>query len=210
MYSIKKILTIVLLIVIGLLLYPHMNPEDITAFIKQNQITAPLIFIIICTIRPVFFFLPPMGLTIVAGILFGAAWGTLYVSIGGAFSTIVGYFFARWLGRDAIKRITQFDKRLKQMDEWSQRYGKNAVLTMRLFNVPWDIVSYWAALTGIKFKSFYIASMIPLLPISFLYTYFGSKVFQPASLGFIISLLIMIILGATPFILWKLKKRVYG
>ncbi len=210
MVTIIKIIIVTIISVACLMYYPYLTPENISAFIEGNQVTAPVVFIIICTVRPVLFFLPSMGLTIVAGVLFGALWGTAYVAIGGAFSTIVGYYFARWMGRDALRKMLQSGKRLGRLDQWSQYYGENAILSMRLFNLPWDLVSYWAGLTGVRFKDFYLASMIPLLPISFLYTYFGSRVFQPTSAGFIVSLLIMFILGMIPIIKWRIKKKAYG
>ena len=210
MYTVIKVLTVIALVIAGLLYYPYLNPENIAAFIDDNHVAAPLIFVLICAVRPLLFFLPSMGLTIVAGVLFGALWGTVYVAIGGACSTVVGYFFARWLGRDTIRKMTQFSKGLNRFDEWARQYGRNAVLSMRLFNMPWDVVSYWAGLTGINFREFYIASMIPLVPVSFLYTYFGSRVFEPESAGFIVALSIMFLMGALPYIRWKWKKRAYG
>lgn len=210
MYTAIKLLTVLALVIAGLLYSPYLNPDKIAEFIENNHVAAPLIFVLICTVRPVLFFLPSMGLTIVAGVLFGALWGTVYVVIGGAFSTIVGYFFARWLGRDMMKRMIQVSNSLIRLDHWAKQYSKNAVLSMRLFNMPWDVVSYWAGLTGVDFREFYVASMIPLVPVSFLYTYFGSRVFQPESTGFIVSLLIMFVLGTVPFIRWKWKKRAYG
>jgi len=210
MNTFVKIITVVIISIVCLLYYPYFNPEHIAEFVERNKITAPIVFIIICTVRPVLFFLPSMGLTIVAGVLFGAVWGAVYVSIGGAFSTIVGYYFARWLGRETVKSMAKLNKHVNRIEEWARQYGKNAVFSMRLFNLPWDIVSYWAGLTGIGFKEFYIASMIPLIPISFLYTYFGSKVFQPESTGFIVALLIMFILGSIPYVMDKLKKRDHG
>jgi uncharacterized membrane protein YdjX (TVP38/TMEM64 family) len=210
MYTAIKLLTVLALVIAGLLYYPYLKPDNIAAFIENNHVAAPLIFILICTIRPVLFFLPSMGLTIVAGVLFGAAWGTVYVAIGGAFSTIVGYFFARWLGRDIMKKMTQLSNSVSRLDQWAKQYGKNAVLLMRLFNMPWDVVSYWAGLAGVDFRKFYGASMIPLVPISFLYTYFGSRVFEPESTGFIVSLSIMFLLATVPFIKWKWRKRADG
>ena len=207
MRAIIKALTVITLIIIGLQYYPYLKPSYITAFVENNNMAAPVVFVLICAARPVLFFLPSMGLTIVAGVLFGAVWGALYVALGGALSTIVGYYFASWLGRDAVKRMARLNDYVERLDRWSRKYGKNAVLSMRLFNLPWDLVSYWAGLTGIPFKEFYIMSMIPLLPISFLYTYFGSKVFDPKSAGFIISLSIMFILGALPYVKSKWEKR---
>ncbi len=208
--NIIKIGIVVLVTMVCLFYYPYLTPDNITEYIESNNVMAPLLFIVICTIRPVLFFMPSMGLTIVAGVLFGAVWGTVYVAIGGAFSSIVGFYFARWLGRDAAKKMAQFSKHMKRMDEWAGQYGKNAVLSMRLFNLPWDIVSYWAGISGVKFKEFYIASLLPLIHISFLYTYFGSKVFQPDSAGFIISLVIMFMLGAIPFIRRRINRNAHG
>jgi uncharacterized membrane protein YdjX (TVP38/TMEM64 family) len=149
-----------------------------------------------------------MGLAIVAGVLFGTIWGTVYVVIGGAFSTIVGFYFARWVGRNAVEELVKRNTLIREVEKQSKEHGGKTVLFMRLFNVPWDIVSYWAGLSGIRFKDFYIASLIPLVPVSFLYTYFGSKIFSPASTGFIVSLMIIFIMGAIPFIRLRLKKRV--
>lgn len=210
MYYIIKILIVAVIIAAGVTYSRYLTPGHITAFIESNMVAAPLVFIVICALRPVLFFLPSMGLTIVAGVLFGAAWGTVYVSVGGALSTVIGYFFAKWMGRAAVIRVTQMSKRVNQLDQWARENGKNAVLSMRLFNMPWDIVSYWAGLTGVGFKEFYMASMIPLVPISFLYTYFGSRIFTPKSYGFIVSLIIMFILGSIPFIRKRLKRTING
>ncbi len=205
-----KIFTVIAVIILCVYFYPYLNPHDINSFIKENNTAAPAIFISITALRPVLFFLPSMGLTIVAGVLFGTVWGTAYVVIGGTLSTLVGFYFARWIGRDTAKKLVEKNSFLKKMENRAKKHGKNAVLYMRLFNLPWDLVSYWAGLSGIRFKDFYIASMIPIIPISFLYTYFGSHVFSPTSAGFIISLSIMFIMGTIPYITTRLKEKASG
>ena len=205
-----KTITLLLIIFSCIYLYPYLNPHDIDAHIQRNQTIAPCIFILVTALRPILFFLPSMGLTIMAGVLFGMVWGTVYVAIGGAISTIVGFYFARWLGRDAIKWLVKNNNLLMEIEKRSKEYGGRAVLYMRLFNVPWDMVSYWAGLSGINFKDFYVASMIPLVPVSFLYTYFGSQMFTPKSAGFIISLTIMILMGSIPSIRARYKKKLHG
>jgi uncharacterized membrane protein YdjX (TVP38/TMEM64 family) len=209
MVSAVKILAIIGVVVACILSYPYLTPQNISEFISNNAVSAPLVFIIICTVRPVLFFLPSMGLTVVAGVLFGAVWGTVYVSIGGAMSTVVGYYFAKWIGRDAVSKLVAGNDMLAEWEKKAQLYSKRTVLSMRLFNLPWDIVSYWAGLQGIAFRDFYIASLIPLVPISFLYTYFGSRVFEPHSAGFIISLAVMFIMGAVPYIRTRLQRQAH-
>lgn len=204
-----KTTTLIFIIISCIYLYPYLNPHDIGACIQRNQTMAPLVFVLITALRPVLFFLPSMGLTIVAGVLFGMVWGTVYVAIGGAISTIVGFYFARWLGRHSMERLVKKHNLLMEIEKRSKEYGKNAVLYLRLFNVPWDMVSYWAGLSGVHFKDFYIASMIPLVPVSFLYTYFGSQMFTPKNAGFIISLTIMILMGSIPYIRGRCKKKLH-
>jgi uncharacterized membrane protein YdjX (TVP38/TMEM64 family) len=181
-------------------LYPHVKPEGISAYIRAHHVYAPILFVSICAIRPVLFFMPSAGLTIVAGTLFGTAWGTLYVAVGGAISTIVGFYFARWIGRDAARKLLNKSRLLGEFEKMTTEYPRKTVLYMRLFNLPWDLVSYWAGLSNIKFTDFYAASLVPLLPTSFLYTYFGSTIFSPASAGFIISALCIFLLGALPYL----------
>lgn len=204
--NIAKVIVALTLVGFGVKYHSCLNPSAISSFVGRYGLIAPFIFIVLCSFRPVLFFFPKMGLTIVAGVLFGAFWGTIYVVIGGIFSTAVGFYFARWFGRGIIKDIVCLERKMGQIDDWAQEYGKNAVLVMRLFNIPWDMVSYWAGLSNIRFKDFYIASMIPLIPISFLYTYFGSRVFSPWSAGFIIPLLIIFIMSAMPFVRQRLRK----
>ncbi|HTZ16966.1 MAG TPA: TVP38/TMEM64 family protein [Dissulfurispiraceae bacterium] len=204
-----KIAAIIAIAVACIMSYPHLTPQNISTFVGDNSVSAPLLFIIVCAVRPVLFFLPSMGLTIVAGVLFGTLWGTIYVAIGGVFSTAVGYYFARWMGRGVVQRLVAGNAMLSELEKEAHEHSRSAVLSMRLFNLPWDVVSYWAGLQGIRFWDFYIASMVPLVPISFLYTYFGSKVFNPYSAGFIISLAVMFIMGAVPYIRARLKRRVH-
>ena len=210
MVSAVKILAIVAIVVTCIISYPYLTPQNISDFISHNSVSAPLLFIAVCAVRPVLFFLPSMGLTIVAGVLFGAVWGTVYVSIGGALSTAVGYHFAKWIGRGTVQKMVEKHDMLSEWEKKVQDHAGRAVLSMRLFNLPWDIVSYWAGLQGIRFRDFYIASMIPLIPVSFLYTYFGSTVFNPYSAGFIISLIVMFTMGAIPYIKAKWNRKTHG
>ncbi len=202
-----KSLVIVVLLFIGIKYYKVFNPDVIAEFITRYGTVAPVCFILICSFRPLLFFIPTLGLSIVAGVLFGPVWGTVYVVIGGAFSTCVGFYFARWAGKETLQRLCGSWKSTQKLDNWIKLYGKNTVLSMRFFNVPWDLVSYWAGCSQMKFRDFYLSSLIALIPMSLLYTYFGSRIFFPHSWGFKLSLLLMFALGTIPFVIKKLQYR---
>lgn len=136
MVTIIKIVSFIALSFLCAYLYPYLNPTNIAAFIEKNKLSVPLVFILITSVRPVLFFLPSMGLTIVAGILFGKYWGTAYVVLGGALSTVVGYYFALWFGRNTAKKLIKKNSYLLFLEKKSTNNGKNMVLYIRLFNLP--------------------------------------------------------------------------
>ena len=195
---------LLLLIVLGYLYIPHHGADDIKSFVNGFGNAAPLAFIIICIIKPVIFFLPSMGLTIVAGALFGPICGTVYVVVGGAGSTVVGFYMTRWFGRQIMERLLIRSELILKIDKKMENEGFKTVLMLRLFSLPWDIVSYSAGLSRVRFMDFYTASLIAIIPTSFIYTYFGSAIFKPGSFGFIASLLAIIAFGSIPHILKRM------
>lgn len=206
-YIIK--VTVVLLLIIPTYLYvPYQSPDDIKLFITNFGMVAPFVFILICTIKPMLFFVPFMGLTVVAGTLFGPIYGTVYVIVGGAGSTAVGFYMTRWFSRQSLERFLNGRKRLLELDKKMESEGFKTTLMLRFFSLPWDVVSYSAGLSRIRFKDFYLASLIALVPTSFMYTYFGSSLLNPISSKFIISLLLIIALGSIPHILRRLGWKV--
>ncbi|MDP2681774.1 MAG: TVP38/TMEM64 family protein [Deltaproteobacteria bacterium] len=197
---------LLLLIVLGYIYIPHHGADDIKSFVNGFGNAAPLAFIIICIIKPVIFFLPSLGLTIVAGTLFGPWYGTIYVAIGGAGSTVVGFYMTRWFGRKWVEQFLKGREKMLKVDEKMEKAGFKTTLMLRLFSLPWDIVSYSAGLSRVKFMDFYIASLIALIPTSFIYTYFGSTILNPFGPGFILSFSAIIILGGLPYIVKKVRK----
>ena len=185
--------------------FNNVSLEEIQYFIQGFGAIAPLVFILVCIVKPVLFFLPSAGLTIIAGLLFGPYWGTLCIVAGGAGSSAFAFHLARRVGRERIKRFIKNKNRLLNIDMKMKNNGFKTVFMLRLFNVPWDIVSYSAGLSGIRFKDFYLGTLVLLPPISFVYTYFGSSVGNPLSAKFAISLGVIIVLGGIPFLIRRVK-----
>lgn len=204
----RVLAAVVFLAIVGALFYsyaPGLSPGELRVFINSFGALAPLVFIVICALKPLLFFVPSLGLSVVAGTMFGPLYGTIYVALGGAGSAAVAFYFARHFGRGTVEKLISTKKKLLNIDDNMEKNGFKTVFFMRLFNVPWDLVSYSAGLSKMSFRDFYASSMLLLVPTSFIYTYFGSRIEEPYSAGFIISLAIMIILGSVPFIMKRLK-----
>ncbi|MBI5561673.1 MAG: TVP38/TMEM64 family protein [Deltaproteobacteria bacterium] len=195
-----KALAVIAVSVLAWIYFPYSKPEDVTRLVASAGAAAPAAFIVITVLKPVIFFLPSMGLTIVAGTLFGPVWGTVYVVIGGAGSTAVGFFMTRWLAGDRVRRFMAARERLVRLDERMSRDGFRTTLMLRVFNLPWDMVSYAAGLSSIGFRPFYLASIIAIGPVSAIYVYFGSTVTRAGSFGFFAGLALIFITGALPHV----------
>src|SRR3970040_2644556 len=96
---------LVLLIALAYKYIAFHNHHEIKSCIKGFGLAPPAAFILICIIKPLLFFLPSMGLTIIAGTLFGPLYGTFFVPIGGAGSTPVAFYMTRLLGRQTVERL---------------------------------------------------------------------------------------------------------
>ncbi len=202
-----KAAVIAALIIAAYIYLPFTGPEDLRRIVKGYGAAAPIIFIAITVFKPILFFLPSLGLTIVAGTLFGPFWGTVYVAIGGAGSTVIGFYGTRLFGRERVKGLISEKSRLFAIDEKMTRDGFRATLTLRAFNLPWDIVSYAAGLSGMRFKDFYLASLLMLVPTSFVYTYFGSTVTSVNSPRFFVALGGIFVFGMLPHLYKRFRKN---
>jgi uncharacterized membrane protein YdjX (TVP38/TMEM64 family) len=206
----RHIVSLFFVAVVALLFFlylPGLSIEEIREFIISFGPLAPIIFILICMGKPVLIFVPTLGLTVIAGTVFGPFYGTLYVALGGAGSTAVAFFITRVWGRKPLERLISTRETLVRLDDRMEARGFNTILIMRLFNIPWDLVSYSAGLSKMRFKDFYLASLVMLLPISFIYTYFGSTVTSPGSPGFIISLSVIIALVTIPYLIRRSRVK---
>jgi len=195
------------LISLAYIYLPFTGPEDVRRIVEDYGAAAPVIFIVITVLKPLLFFLPSLGLTIVAGTLFGPLYGTVYVAIGGAGSTVIGFYGTRLFGRERVKGLLSEKSRLFAIDEKMTRDGFRTTLMLRAFNLPWDIVSYAAGLSGMRFKDFYLASILMLVPTSFVYTYFGSTVTNVRSPQFFGALALIFVFGMLPHLYKRIKKK---
>lgn len=187
--------------------FPYTNAEEVTKAVASAGAAGPLVFIVITIFKPVIFFLPSLGLTIVAGTLFGPVYGTIYVVIGGAGSTIVGFYTSRWLAGERLRRFLASRKHLISLDERMSNAGFRTTLMLRIFNLPWDVVSYAAGLSSMRFLDFYLASLIAIAPVSVVFVYFGSTVTRAGSVGFFVALSLIFVTGALPHIYKRYFKK---
>ena len=182
----------------------------IQAYIKNTGTVAPLIFILIYAIGPIFF-MPITPLAVIGGILFGPFWGLLYTLIGVNLGACTTFIISRYLMKDWVDRKSP--ARVQLIQQKIEKEGWKFVALARITPIfPFNVQNYIFGVTNISLKSFLLASMISLIPGTFAYVYLGyagkNAVNGGADLYWKLSFAIvfLLLISFLPFIIKKFKK----
>ncbi|MFJ5761137.1 TVP38/TMEM64 family protein [Neobacillus sp. NPDC093182] len=180
----------------------HLDPEDIRGWILSFGWAAPVLFILIYTIRPLILF-PASILSLAGGLAFGPVWGTVYTIIGATLGAVLSFGLARVLGTNLFRvRLEKW----KRLETEVREKGFLYILVLRLIPVfPFDLVSYVAGVSKVKFWAFLFGTLLGIVPGTFAYNFLGSSFFQGNTLFVIIAAAVFILVTLIPLFL---KKRV--
>lgn len=138
--------------------------------------------------------LPAFLITFANANLFGWWQGAILSWSSAMAGAALCFLIAKVLGRDVVEKITT-QAGLEQVDVFFERYGKQSILICRLLPfVSFDVVSYAAGLTAMKFWPFFIATGIGQTPATIIYSYVGGMLTGGAKL-FVTGLLILFALS---------------
>ena len=131
---------------------------------------APVIFIVGYVVAVVAF-APALPLTILGGLAFGAAWGTLYVVIAATTGACLSFLIARYAARAAVARWMAGYPALQRMDRAVARHGFRIVMITRLVPIfPFNLQNYAYGLTSIRFGAYALTSILCMLPGTLAFT----------------------------------------
>lgn len=197
MRRIKLVITIVAVIVVGIIinksgLFDGLTPTDIKNYVESFGIYAPIIYIVLFTLVPLTLF-PDSILAIASGMIFGLTGGFIYTMIGALCGATVAFYLARVLGREVLKKI--IGEKLRGIEAKIENNGFLVVFLLRLIPLfPFDIISYSAGLSKVKYKDFIVATAIGTIPGIFVFTNIGDKSLEIGSHSFYISLALLVLL----------------
>lgn len=129
------------------------------------------------TLAPAFF------LTVAAGALFGVWRGTIIVFIGASLGASAVYVLGQPMSRSRwMARVTR-DRRVAAVREAVAGQGAWLMFLLRLSPlVPFNILNYALALSGVRYQDFAIA-LVGMIPAIVMYTYYGKVVGDVAALA---------------------------
>jgi uncharacterized membrane protein YdjX (TVP38/TMEM64 family) len=142
----------------------------------------PVLFILLyiaaaVTLAPAFF------LTVAAGAMFGVWRGSIIVFIGASLGASAVYVLGQPLSRSRLMARMTRDRRVAAVREAVAGEGAWLMFLLRLSPlVPFNILNYALALSGVRYSDFAIA-LIGMIPAIIMYTYYGKVVGDVAALA---------------------------
>lgn len=158
--------------------------DDMHAFIAQYGPWAMLVSALLMIFQSIAAPLPAFFITLTNANLFGWWQGCILSWVSSMAGAALCFWIARILGRDVVEKICTKNA-LSQIDGFFDKYGKKSILVARLLPfISFDLVSYAAGLTSMKFWGFFIATGLGQLPACIVYSYVGGMLTGGAKLLF--------------------------
>lgn len=202
------ILTVICILAtgLGMFLLGGIDREKLQIWLETTGIWAPIIYILLYTVGTLLI-LPSTPLNLTGGAIFGIWWGTLWTTAAALIAAVVAFAFTRTVGRDIIAK--KFAGRWEAIDAEIRLGGLFYMFAVRLLPIiPYGLVNFTAGLTSIKFKDYFVGTLLGTLPGVLPFVMMGSGINQ-LSQGNILPLMLafaltgMLVGGAT----WYRRRR---
>lgn len=125
-------------------------------------------------------------LSLAAGAIFGTIMGTVYAVIAATIGATLAFLVTRYLLRDAVLR--KFGPRLEGINRELEARGFNYLIFLRLAPVfPFFMINMAAGLTRLPLRTFFIGTVLGIIPGGFVYVNAGANLSTITSLSGVVS-----------------------
>lgn len=179
--------------------------EGLRDYILSFGLFAPVVSTLLMVFQALAAPLPSFVITFANGLAFGVFWGWMLSLFGHTLAAALCFGISRALGRAPVE-ILVGKAGLESADRWFARWGMYAVFAARLVpGISFDVISYAAGLTRMRFSSFILATALGVLPQTFLYSFLGRQAPEYVGLFFVTSL--VVIAGFIGYLAYRRKKQ---
>ena len=171
-----KFLLLAFLIVVGLIAllftplsdyFSEQGLRDLLISLRGAWWTPLVIIAVLIVASPVGIPTTPL---LLGGAAFGVWLGSLYNTIGLILGAALSYELARFLGRDFVIAVT--GDRIRGIERRFQRFAFWPLVQLNFMPLPFPVVNFGAALSGVPRPLFLAAMTVGLIPSTVLHTFF--------------------------------------
>jgi uncharacterized membrane protein YdjX (TVP38/TMEM64 family) len=193
------------------------NHAELLAWVGSHPTVAPFLYIAIYAVAAALAFPEAAVLTVAGGLLFGTLVGGALAIAGSSIGAIVLFLAVRYHLAEAIAR--RRGRFLRALRVGLRRNGFNFLVAIRLVPAfPFWLVNFAAGLSGMRLAPYAAATVIGIIPATFVYASVGAGlgdvlamggqpdlavIFSPRVLGPLIALAALALLP----VVWRRRKR---
>lgn len=137
----------------------YAGPAVVAAFVALGILMVPVLLLIVAT-----------------GIAFGPWLGSLYALAGSLASACFGFAIGRWAGLHRVERVA--GRRIRKIAEKIEQNGTLAVYVIRKIPMPFLLVNVGMGASKIRFRDFFLGSVLGMGPIVVALAGFGYQLTQ--------------------------------
>ena len=125
-------------------------------------------------------------MSLAAGAIFGSIMGTVYANFAATIGATLAFLVTRYLLRDVV--LNRFGAKLEGMNRELETRGFNYLLFLRLVPIfPFFLINLASGLTRLPLRTFFVGTMIGIIPGGFVYVNAGASLATIDSLSGIAS-----------------------
>jgi uncharacterized membrane protein YdjX (TVP38/TMEM64 family) len=191
-----------------------LTPASIRDYIQSFGNFAVIVYITAYVLNTISVFPPIAPLSLTSGLAFGSVLGAFYLMLGAMIGTSITFFISRFFGRALVEKALK--GKFKDLDEKLEKNGFMTVLFFRVVPlVPYEVLNYFCGLSKIKFRDYFWATFLGLIPGVVIAAFFGGSLGEISSIRdifspkFLIAVGLMVLIIVVP-VLYKflIKRRV--
>ena len=187
------------------------NLAFLSDMLKEHFVLAALIYIGITVVACVALALPGVTFAILAGILFGPWWGTLFCLIATTAGAIIAFIIGRFFLQDSIKPMVEKNKTLKRL--LFDDVGKSDIVLLAITRLvpifPYNIQNFAYGITDMSLSHYSIYTFLFMIPGVALYT-IGTAGFTSDGNKLLYFGIAGILLILVFFLGWFIRKKYLG
>lgn len=198
-------LALLILVIVGIPLYiilyqsefisQFKSLEAVNAYLQKYKTASVFVYIGVQIMQIIICVIPGQAMQFAAGYVYTFWFGYLYSIIGTALGTIITFYLARFLGKDAIHLIFDERKVAKFIEKLNSKRAFILVFVIFLIpGLPKDLFTYAAGVSEMKLKVFLIISLVGRTPAMMSSIMIGSMFNKGSYIGIGVLAVIMTIL----------------
>lgn len=190
------------------ILHHLVDRQRLIASLREGGPGGPLLCIAAQFIQVVIFFVPGEITQFAAGYVFGTWRGLVFSIVGIMLGSAFNFYFARIVGRPALKRIIRQTTMERVDNLLNNARGKSAIFLLFLLpGAPKDAMCYGAGLSNMGTLEFIVISSLGRIPALLFSIHIGSQVSHGDFLSVALMIFIVVIAVAAYYLYERYKSR---